>query len=147
MKKISSLDQDALTALKTALDGLQRFDSDGTIHPYFRRIINALLGSTDDINVWAIRELINKEDERRSRRTTLQIADPDAFKRIKSLGPQEIRVMKLIGEGYHNEAIAGLLSINIRTVANHKTNIASKLGLATVRDLPRFAQANLTVLQ
>ncbi|QHV97966.1 response regulator transcription factor [Spirosoma endbachense] len=146
MKPIRNLDNSALWALKTALDGLQRFHSDEQTSAYFKRIVDALVGPIDSLNVWAIRDQINEEDQRRSRRIAVKVADLNAYHGVERLGEQELRVLKLIGEGHHTKDIANLLSINVRTVANHKNHITAKLGLSTAKDLVKFAVNHLHFL-
>lgn len=53
----------------------------------------------------------------------------------KQLNPREKEVLKLIGNGYQNIAIAGKLCINVKTVEFHKENIKSTLGIASVKGL------------
>lgn len=148
MKALSQLDNATLNALKTSLDGYQRFEGS---HPqsaaYFSKVIEALIGSMTDINVWAIRDLLNMEDDRRRRTTGVKVANPDAHDSLKSLGQQELRILRLIGEGYRPETIANLLNISYRTVANHKANIAQKLGLGSVKELIKFAINNVSFFQ
>jgi len=47
--------------------------------------------------------------------------------------------VKLIAEGYINKEIAERLSISIRTVDSHKTNIMQKLELKSAVDLVKYA--------
>ncbi len=145
MKALKQLDNATLNALKTSLDGYQRFEgSHPQVATYFCKVIESLIGSISEINVWAIRDLLNAEDDRRSRVTNVKVASPDTHTLIKRLGQQELRVLRLIGQGYQAETIADLLGISHRTVANHKANIVLKLELGSAKDLARFAINNLT---
>lgn len=144
MKHLKQLDNPALSALKTALDGLQQFESNHAESArYFRKIVEYLIGPLDGIDPWAIRELIHDEDNRRNRPSTLTISSAATYDRIRQLGPQELRVLKLIAEGYQSDKVANLLDISYRTVANHRARLVTKLGLSTARELVRFAITNL----
>ena len=145
MKALKQLDNATLSALKTSLDGYQRFEgSHPQVATYFGKVIESLIGSVTEINVWAIRDLLNAEDDRRSRITSVRVANSDTHTLLKRLGQQELRVLRLIGEGYQTEPIADLLAISYRTVANHKASIVSKLELGSAKDLVKFAINNLT---
>lgn len=145
MKALKQLDNATLSALKTSLDGYQRFEgSHPQVATYFGKVIESLIGSVSEINVWAIRDLLNAEDDRRSRLTSVRVANADTHTLLKRLGQQELRVLRLIGEGYQAEPIADLLAISYRTVANHKASIVSKLELGSAKDLVKFAINNLT---
>lgn len=147
MRPLNQLDNSALSVLKTALDGYQRFgESQPEFSVYLKKIIEALVGPVDDLNVWAIRNLINEEGDRRILNTTVKAVDPKSWKDIQELSAHELRILKLIGEGHKLETIANLLSISYQTVMNHKTRISKKLGLGSARELIRFAQANLQTL-
>jgi len=52
---------------------------------------------------------------------------------------RELEIVKLIAEGYINKEIAERLSISIRTVDSHKTNIMQKLELKSAVDLVKYA--------
>lgn len=58
---------------------------------------------------------------------------------LTGLTPAERRILKLISENRTSKEIAGLLHISPRTVENHRTNIAQKLGLRGSHSLLRFA--------
>ena len=49
---------------------------------------------------------------------------------IQPLTKQELRVLKLIGEGLNNESIAQMLTVSRNTVKAHVSSILSKLGLS-----------------
>jgi DNA-binding NarL/FixJ family response regulator len=55
------------------------------------------------------------------------------------LSPREREVMKLIAEGHTNQSIAHLLSLSIKTVEKHRTNIMSKLNVHDLPSLVRIA--------
>jgi len=53
---------------------------------------------------------------------------PAASASSKSLTPREIQVLRLIAQGYTNNQIAEGLSLSVRTVEIHRTNLMRKLG-------------------
>jgi DNA-binding NarL/FixJ family response regulator len=55
---------------------------------------------------------------------------------------REKQVLKMICEGLTNEKIAAVLSISIRTVDTHRTNLLTKLKLPNTASLVRFAVEN-----
>jgi two-component system response regulator NreC len=55
------------------------------------------------------------------------------------LSPREREVLQLIAEGYTNSEIAGILSISIKTVQSHRTNLMRKLNLHDRGDLIKYA--------
>ena len=52
---------------------------------------------------------------------------------------REREVLKLVGEGYMNKEIAGLLCISVKTVEKHRSNIMQKLGVHTASALTALA--------
>ena len=55
---------------------------------------------------------------------------PEPTSTIEPLTKQELRVLKLVGEGLNNESIAQMLSVSRNTVKAHVSAILSKLGLS-----------------
>ena len=55
------------------------------------------------------------------------------------LSPREREVLQLIAEGYSSKQIAEILSISIKTVQAHRTNLMSKLDLHDRADLIKYA--------
>ncbi len=55
------------------------------------------------------------------------------------LSPREREVLQLIAEGYSNKQIAEILSISIKTVQAHRTNLMTKLDLHDRADLIKYA--------
>jgi two-component system response regulator NreC len=64
-------------------------------------------------------------------------ADPTAFDKI--LSDREQEVLRLIGEGLNNEAVAARLKISVSTAKNHRLNIMAKLDLHSTPQLIRYA--------
>ncbi len=56
-----------------------------------------------------------------------------------TLTQREREVLKLVGEGYPNKAIADLLCISVKTVEKHRSNIMRKLDLHNASALTAFA--------
>lgn len=55
------------------------------------------------------------------------------------LSDREIEVLKLVAEGHSNEEIGEILAISARTVARHRANTLSKLGMTDRVELTRYA--------
>ena len=55
------------------------------------------------------------------------------------LTPREEDVLRLVAEGLGTREIATRLEMSVKTVDSHRRNIREKLGLATSRDLVRYA--------
>jgi DNA-binding NarL/FixJ family response regulator len=60
---------------------------------------------------------------------------------LETLTSREREVAQLIAEGYTNKQIAAKLGMSVRTADTHRTNIMSKLDLANVAALTRWAIA------
>ncbi len=56
-----------------------------------------------------------------------------------TLTPREREILQHIVDGQTNQQIAGALSLSIKTVEWHRTNLMSKLGVHSVADLVRYA--------
>jgi DNA-binding NarL/FixJ family response regulator len=52
-----------------------------------------------------------------------------ALTHFKRLSPQEWRLLRLIAEGINPKGISKMLSISVKTVSQHTTNIEKKLEL------------------
>jgi len=63
--------------------------------------------------------------------------DPHAFTKLLSLREQE--VLRLIGEGFHNDLVAERLAVSPKTILTHRRNIMSKLGVHSTPELIRYA--------
>ncbi len=61
---------------------------------------------------------------------------------IGTLTPRETEVLKHIAHGESNPQIAAALTLSVKTVDWHRTNLMSKLGLHSVADLVRYALRN-----
>ncbi len=57
----------------------------------------------------------------------------------EKLSDREKQVLKLIAEGYTHKEVADLLSISVKTVIAHQTNIGEKLGIHARAGLIKFA--------
>ena len=69
----------------------------------------------------------------------LRWGDLQAEDSSAGLSPREREVLQLIAEGYSNKQIAEILSISIKTVQAHRTNLMSKLDLHDRADLIKYA--------
>ena len=73
------------------------------------------------------------------------LADPNKEKIISSLDlltTREREVMKLIAEGYRNKDVAQYLSISLKTVEKHRSNLMKKLDLHSASSITSFAIKN-----
>lgn len=61
---------------------------------------------------------------------------------IEALTPREKDVLGLIVLGYTNRQIAEELSISVRTVEGHRSNLSEKIGSHSRADLVRYAREN-----
>jgi len=61
---------------------------------------------------------------------------------FSALTKREKEILKLIAEGYRSKDIAELLSISIKTVDKHRTNLMKKLGLHSISNLTVYAIQN-----
>ncbi len=64
---------------------------------------------------------------------------PSAADAPESLTPRELEILRHIVAGQTNAQIAAALSISIKTVEWHRTNLMSKLDVHSVADLVRYA--------
>ncbi|HUV26381.1 MAG TPA: response regulator transcription factor, partial [Anaerolineales bacterium] len=55
------------------------------------------------------------------------------------LTAREREVLQLIAEGYTNKEIAGILSLSVKTVQSHRTNLMNKLDLHDRGELIKYA--------
>ena len=56
-----------------------------------------------------------------------------------SLSPREQEILELIVKGYKNTELAEILSLSIKTVDWHRTNVMRKLGVHNLAELIRYA--------
>jgi DNA-binding NarL/FixJ family response regulator len=59
--------------------------------------------------------------------------------RQKDLSDREEEVLRLIAQGHSNKEIAAKLSISVKTVESHKTNLMEKLELRSRTEIVRYA--------
>jgi two-component system, NarL family, response regulator NreC len=67
-------------------------------------------------------------------------SEPGSITRPEELTPREIETLRLIAKGYTNRQIANELSLSVRTVETHRSNLIGKLGIRTRVDLIVFAE-------
>jgi len=73
------------------------------------------------------------------------LADPGKEKittSIDQLTTREREVMKLIAEGYRNKDVAEYLSISLKTVEKHRSNMMKKLDLHSASSITSYAIKN-----
>lgn len=58
---------------------------------------------------------------------------------VSDLTEREVEILRLIVKGHTNRQIADALSLSVRTVEYHRSNLMGKLGLQTRADLVRYA--------
>jgi len=80
--------------------------------------------------------------ERRTRVQSLQHSTPG----LADLTPTEKKILKLIAQNKTSKEISEELFVSIRTIQNHRNNIAQKLGLKGHHKLLQFAIENKTYL-
>ena len=68
-----------------------------------------------------------------------RVEEGDEKATMNDLTPREQEVLALLAEGKTNEDIADTLTISHHTVARHRENLMSKLGLHSRSDLVRYA--------
>ncbi len=59
---------------------------------------------------------------------------------VEALTPREVEVLRLIAQGYTNRQMADMLSISVRTVESHRSNLMGKLNLRSRVELVRYAR-------
>jgi len=82
---------------------------------------------TKEVNEVLMQSLLNRNQE-----------DLESEK-LKALTKREIEIITLVGEGLINKEIANRLSISVRTVDAHKSNIMHKLELKSNVEIVKFA--------
>lgn len=73
------------------------------------------------------------------------ISGNDSVADWEKLSNREREVLKLVAEGYTNKQIANVMSISIKTVEKHRSNLMSKLGLHNSAALTAYAIENKLV--
>jgi DNA-binding NarL/FixJ family response regulator len=63
-----------------------------------------------------------------------QVEDP-----LQKVTKREHQVLKLIAEGHSSKEIAEILSVSVKTVVAHQTNISEKLGIRSRAGLMKYA--------
>ena len=76
-------------------------------------------------------------EQRRRRESSLTPREPVIPERL--LSARELSVLRLLATGKTSAAIAKELQVAIKTVYSHRRNIGSKLGIASSREMLRYA--------
>lgn len=89
------------------------------------------------------RIFIDLDDERRTAAVfsslSLRHTPRSGRARRVKLSSRELEVIRLLGQGYTNQAIAGRLDLSAKTVATYRARVGKKLGLATTADFVKYA--------
>lgn len=85
----------------------------------------------------AVKAAIERDTRRRAEASALD----DVRKRHATLTPREREVMALVVSGLMNKQVAGNLGLSEITVKVHRGNVMRKMGVRTLADLVRQAQA------
>jgi DNA-binding NarL/FixJ family response regulator len=64
---------------------------------------------------------------------------------LSHLTSRERQVLQLLAEGRSNRAVSVLLSISVKTVETHRTNIMKKLSIGSIAELVRYAVRNSVI--
>lgn len=65
--------------------------------------------------------------------------EPVDLENPEPLTPREVEVLCMIARGHTNRQIAGMLSLSVRTVETHRSNVMDKLNLRSRVELVRYA--------
>jgi DNA-binding NarL/FixJ family response regulator len=68
--------------------------------------------------------------------------EPPAAAATSRLTPREREVLQLLAEGRSAKEIAAALSLSVKTVETHRSNLMRSLGLDSISDLVRYAVRN-----
>jgi len=85
----------------------------------------------------AIATAIERDQARRKEASAIA----DLRKRFETLSPREREVMKLVTAGKMNKQVAGDLGLSEVTVKIHRGSVMRKMGVRTLADLVRIAEA------
>ncbi len=64
-----------------------------------------------------------------------------------ALTPREREILKHIAQGETNPQIAAALSLSVKTVEWHRSNLMNKLGVHSVAQLVRYAMENKLLIE
>lgn len=73
---------------------------------------------------------------------TTSTTDTSEKTHVEQLTAHETEVLKLIVQGFTNRQVAEELSLSVRTVEGHRSNLSEKLGLKSRVELVRYAKAH-----
>ena len=73
---------------------------------------------------------------------TTSTTDTSEKTHVEQLTARETEVLKLIVQGFTNRQVAEELSLSVRTVEGHRSNLSEKLGLKSRVELVRYAKAH-----
>lgn len=85
------------------------------------------------------RMVIDLDDEQRTALVFQSLRAGGARDAALHLSDRETEVLRLLGRGFTNQAVADELDLSPKTVATYRARIANKLGLKTTADFVRYA--------
>jgi FixJ family two-component response regulator len=86
-------------------------------------------------------DAINVAIERDEARWAAEAASADLKRKFESLSPREREVIVLVVAGKMNKQVAGDLGLSEVTVKIHRGSVMRKMGVRTLPDLVRIAEA------
>ncbi len=92
--------------------------------------------------VYRGRVFIDLDDEQRTAAVFSSLSlqrMPRAGNATVKLSSRELEVIRLLGQGFTNQAVAKRLDLSPKTVATYRARVAKKLGLATTADFVKYA--------
>jgi DNA-binding NarL/FixJ family response regulator len=69
----------------------------------------------------------------------LRFAESDESTAFSVLSPREREVLQLLAEGHSTKEIATVLSVSVKTIETHRSQIMNKVGLRSVAELTKYA--------
>lgn len=85
------------------------------------------------------RQFVDATIDRRTGHRRLRQAATDAQRPRSLLSARESEVLRLLGAGYTNRAVAQSLGVSVKTVETYRSRLSEKLGLKGRADLVRYA--------
>jgi two-component system response regulator NreC len=85
------------------------------------------------------RLVIDLDDEEQTAKIFQSLRPTRSGDPVSKLSERELEVLRLLGRGFSNQAVAAQLDLSAKTVATYRARIAEKLGLKTTADFVRYA--------
>ncbi|NQZ05889.1 MAG: response regulator transcription factor [Algicola sp.] len=84
-------------------------------------------------------DLARKGKSYLSEEISIQLAEYQTFRTAAQLTKREKETVSHIARGHTNKEIAAILSLSVKTIDNHRTNLMKKLNLHNTAELVRYA--------